>query len=191
MKSKAIAFFFGVITALLGVREKALAQADEAPNADGFLACADGIFFSKNVEQNGKAMPGGADLLMTQMSIQYNAPALYSGVGLIYQMDKIGRTQADMTAGLKLELFFLEYYVDFSYGLTSQKFVDHLIKTRSGAQTQFGFGRRSSIQSGRMFFDFSLKYRTTTLTREDGSGLNTPVIQTELSPFLGLGAWIR
>lgn len=190
MKSKLVAFMFGVAATLIGTSDKAFSEASGDPSADRVFVSADGFFFNKDVEQGSEPLPGGANLLLTQVNVQYSMPAYYSGVGLIYQMDKVGRTETDTTIGLKLDIVYSEYYVDFSYGVTSQRFVSRLIGTRSGFQTQVGFGRRSPLQNGRMFFDFSLKHRTTTLTKEDGSSLNDVIIQTELVPLLGLGAWI-
>ena len=157
------------------------------------LGLALGGMFLTNSSQQGGSGPSGTTLL-TQTDFFYNWT--WFGVGVLFQYDKQGSDETDITFGPKLELHWGVFYLEGAYApLMQQAFTDRSISKQTGSAWLYGVGVRISLSGssggsgggGGFFFQAAYKYRTQTITQQDGNPISQNIVQSDGYPLFGVG----
>jgi hypothetical protein len=159
------------------------------PNHNDLMLSNSLMFFDSEAKQGSQDLPGGTTIY-DQLSIVYSLGGYFSGLGLTYQWDKLGETQTNTGLGVKFELNFRGFYLDFGYGTASQSFKNRAVKSRTGTQTSQAFGIRVPFVQGLLFFDGGIKQRDSVYDVQDGSKLRDEVRESIFMPFVGIGLYL-
>jgi hypothetical protein len=149
------------------------------------------MFFFNSTEQGG-AGPSGSTLL-TQTELIFSGK--FWSLGVFYQFDKQGTDQTDSGLGPKAELHWKFLYAEFGYSLImTRAFTDRSIAKQTGSGMYYGVGVRFPLKGGAgaragkgVYLQFNYKFRTQSVTTQDGVDLDQPITQVDGYPTFGLG----
>jgi hypothetical protein len=148
----------------------------------GFMA------LTNSAEQGGSG-PSGSSIL-TQINIFYNFP--WIGPGLFIQYDKQGSVETDLLIGPKMEFHYGPLFLDGGYALIMNRaFSDRAIAKQTGRGAYFGLGIRMHLtphadESG-LYFQVTYRMRSLSVTEQDGTALNEPILQNDSYPLFSVG----
>jgi hypothetical protein len=104
------------------------------------------------------------------------------------QYDRQGDSETDLAVGPRLELTWDPFYFELGYAaLMHRSFVDRSVAEQTGNGFLLGVGTRFALGTGGAFMQFSYKYRTQTVTKQDDAGLDEPITQVDGYPLFGVG----
>lgn len=151
---------------------------------EGFLASVSVMALTNSTEQGGAGSSGST--ILTETEVTYHGS--FWGAGAYFQYDRQGKPETDTAAGPKLELYFDPFYVEAGYAAFMQRaFTDRSIANQRGKGHQLGLGLRSVLPGSSLFFQFSYKYRTQTVEKQDDEALDEPLTQVDGYPLFGVG----
>ena len=163
------------------------ARADVA-DVQGLHASLGGMGLANSQSQGGKG-PSGSSVL-TQLEAFWSIPWVAAGAFL--QFDKQGGNETDFGLGPKMEVHYGPFFLESGYAFTfSQSYNDRAIQKRSGKAAYFGGGVRMVFtkfaDQGGLFIQVSYKFRTISLTEQDGRTISEPITQHDTYPLISLG----
>jgi hypothetical protein len=174
-----ISFVTKVVAALAVMLPAAAAQA-----RNGFSFATGIMALTNSTSQGGQGSKGST--LLTQTDATYHGG--YWGAGLFFQYDKQGDSEVDTATGLRLEGTLDPFYLEYAYAFRmNRSFTDRAIAEQEGKGNTVGIGARFGIGTGLAFMQFSYKYRTQTVTTQDGEDLEQPITQIDGYPLFGIG----
>jgi hypothetical protein len=151
---------------------------------EGFLTSVSVMALTNSTKQGGQG--ASCSTVLTETELTYHGT--FWGVGAYFQYDRQGKPEVDTAAGPKFELYMDPFYVDFGYAVFMQRaFDDRSIANQRGKGHQLGLGLRSTLPGSSLFFQFSYKYRTQTVTEQDGEAMDEPLTQVDGYPLFGVG----
>ncbi len=171
--------------------------------SSSFAHARTGISFATGVMgMTNKSSQGGqgaqGSTLLTDTNITYHGG--YWGLGIFGQYDKQGDSEVDTGAGPRLEASWDPFYLEFCYGfIMNRSFTDRAIAEQTGRSTIIGVGARfslgasagggggSGVTPAGAFMQFSYKYRTQIVEKQDGTELDQKITQIDGYPLFGIG----
>lgn len=159
-------------------------------SSGGRYSLATGIMaLTNSTKQGGQGTEGST--ILTQTDLSYNGS--WWSAGAFFQFDKQGENETDTAAGPRIEAHLHPFYLDVGYALMmNRSFNDRAIAEQTGKSLTLGLGARFSATGGAsgtsgLFYQFSYKFRTQTVTEQDGEELDEPITQTDGYPLFGIG----
>ncbi len=112
------------------------------------------------------------------------------GFGGLFDYDLHGSNEKDSAYGLKVEAYISKFYFELGYLISAKRaYTDRAIAAETGTGLVYGLGARFPLSgngSG-IFFHASYKFKTQTLTKQDGVDLSEAITQKDGYPVFGFG----
>lgn len=148
-----------------------------------------GFMALTNSSDQGGNGPSGSSIL-SQGNIFYNFP--WVGVGIFFQLDKQGSVETDFLLGPKMEFHYGPLFVDAGYAIVmSRAFNDRSIASQSGKGAFAGLGVRiymkELVEEASVYFQVSYRFRSLSVTEQDGSPVDEPILQVDSYPLFSVG----
>jgi hypothetical protein len=139
---------------------------------------------SSTTVQGGTGPAGSTILTQSEFVWGFN----YVGIGAMFDYDLHGSNEKDSAYGIKVEGYLSNFYLELGYLISAKRaYTDRAIAAETGTGLVYGFGARFPIGSKGAFFHASYKFKTQTLTKQDGVALSEPITQKDGYPLFGFG----
>lgn len=162
----------------------ALLASGPASAGEGFLTSVSVMALTNSTKQGGQGSSGST--ILTETELTYHGS--FWGVGGYFQYDRQGKPEVDTAAGPKVELYADPFYLEFGYAAFMQRaFNDRSVASQRGKGSQLGVGLRSPLPGSSFFFQFSYKYRTQVVEKQDDQAMDEPLTQVDGYPLFGVG----
>ena len=141
---------------------------------------------SSSTTQGGVGPTGSSILTSSNFVWAYNR----FGFGAVFDYDLHGSNEKDSAYGVKVETYLSNFYLELGYLLSAKRaYTDRSIASETGTGMFYGLGARFPLKSGGSgpFFHASYRFKTQTLTKQDGVDLSEPIKQQDGYPVFGFG----
>lgn len=185
LKTKTYCFVILIFGLVVGQNALAKRSKSSGSGIDGFSTSLAIMALTNSTQQGGQGTAGST--LLTESTFNYHWGSW--GLGAFFQFDKQGDSESDIATGPRLEGTFNPFYVEFGYAaVMNRSYTDRAIKEQTGRAYFFGLGTRFQLGTGAWFIQSTYKYRTQTITEQDGEELDEPITQIDGYPLFGVGA---
>lgn len=148
-----------------------------------------GLMILNSSTVQGGAGPSGSSILSRS---EFVWAYEHFGFGPIFDYDLHGSNEKDSAYGLKIETYYSNFYLELGYLISAKRaYTDRAIESETGTGYVYGLGARfplgKSNKGSGAFFHASYKFKTQTLTKQDGVDLSEPIKQSDGYPVFGFG----
>ncbi|OFZ28406.1 MAG: hypothetical protein A2622_04715 [Bdellovibrionales bacterium RIFCSPHIGHO2_01_FULL_40_29] len=145
------------------------------------------MILNSSTTQGGAGPSGSSVLTRSEFVWAYNR----IGFGALFDYDLHGSNEKDSAYGIKIEAYLSKFYFELGYLISAKRaYIDRSIASESGTGFVYGLGARFPLSgnSGKgPFFHASYKFKTQTLTKQDGADLSESITQSDGYPVFGFG----
>lgn len=177
---------FKTLASVVFLTASSTALSQGVPGAAGGLSLSfSGMYLASETEQGGAGAAGST--LLTETELLYSDT--WFNYGAILQFDSQGESQTDLEIAYKLEYEMKPFYVEAAHSFyVKRTYTDRSIAAQTGSGYRFGGGVRVPLAMfPTMFMQFSFKYRTQIISKQDDKPLDENISQTDMYPMFGLG----